>query len=142
MARVEITDALHFFVRGNLPPRYRIYALRILDAHLKRYNYPGSPGPGSAILPRRRQPSRLIQSIREGHSRVIHHASLARGVTITRPRLCRIAAIAVAATASALLDMKAGRMGACRWTSGSFRFVSSGVRTTPGHRAVTPRLSR
>src|SRR5579871_6663696 len=98
--------------------------------------------PGSTIVPRRRHPLRVIQSNREGHSRVIHHESLAKGVTTTRPRLYRMAVIASAATTSAVVDMKAGGAGAGRWASGSFSFVSIGVRTYPGHKAVTPNVSR
>jgi hypothetical protein len=53
-----------------------------------------------------------------------------------------MAAIALAATTSGVVDMKAGGAGACRCASGSFTLVSIGVRTNPGHKAVTPKLSR
>src|SRR5437764_12119988 len=100
----------------------------------------GDRGPISVLL-RRRHPSRLIQSANEGEIRATHHSSRAIGVISTRPRLRRIAAMALSATRSALVHVQAGSF--ARFLARLDMKVSTiGVRTKPGHNAVTPKPLR
>jgi hypothetical protein len=74
--------------------------------------------------------------------RAAHHIALAAGVITTRPLLCLIAEIAAAATLSVVVASDAGAAGADLWASGSVKVASSGVSTSPGHSAVTPKFAR